>query len=449
MRRWIAPALLMVGLVTACGPRPWANVRPPHPALANTVPMRARMVYRTMGLMVDTSRLAFVASLRFLAGPTPDSTLAVFALSLANRSLNFLPQGDDFVAQYHVELTFHGDSGGVRQAVQDATVRVHSVQETHRVDESVIFQQLLAVRPGIGTVSVALRDRNGPAYAAALDIVDTVPRLQGPGLGWPIPIYQGTGRGRVAATPQLTVNPRATMQYGSDTLRVYVEGYGLPPGTRLAARVVDADSVELWHDTLALAGDGSLASVQFVIKPGELPLGRGAFHVQARGVPAQVEVPFLVTFSDDPWAVTKFDQMVELLRFFNREDLVAKLKTAPRDQRGASWREFYKASDTVPLTPDNETLKEYFQHLAIANHRFEELGGPGWRTDRGEVFLTLGEPAQAFEVPGRAGPGIRWEYPNLHVTLSFQDDEGFGQYHLTTESRVDYQHALAQVRGTG
>ena len=449
MRRWIAPALLIGSLVAACGgPRPWAHTMRPHPELANAVPMRARAVYRAMGLMVDTSRLSFVASLRFLAGPTPDSTLALFALSLANRSLNFLPQGDDFVAQYHVEITLHGDSGAAREAVQDATVRVHSVQETHRMDESVIFQQLLAVRPGIGTVSVVVRDRNGPAYAAALNIVDTVPRLQGPALGRPIPIYQGAGRGRVAAMPQLVVNPRATMLYWSDTLRMYVEGYGLPPGTRLAARVVDADSVELWHDTLALKGEGSLATAQFTIKPGELPLGQAAFHVQVVGGPAQVEAPFLVSFSD-PWAVTKFDQMVDLLRYFSRQDLVAKLKAGPRDQRAVAWREFYKASDTVPTTTENETLKAYFQNLTAANRRFEELGGPGWKTDRGEVFLTLGEPAQAFEVPGKAGPGIRWEYPTLHVTLSFQDDEGLGQYHLTPESRADYQHALAQVRGTG
>jgi len=63
------------------------------------------------------------------------------------------------------------------------------------------------------------------------------------------------------------------------------------------------------------------------------------------------------------------------------------------------------------------------------------------------VFITLGEPDQAFEVPGRTAPGIRWEYSDLHVTLAFQDDDGWGKYHLTLQSRAEYERVLAQVRG--
>ena len=438
------PALLAIAFATAC--TPGGNRIAPRPLMpdpVNMVPLRARTVYRDMGLMVDTSRLPFVASVRYLAGATPDSTLMLFAMSLANRALNFRRDSNDLVADYHVELTLRRDTSMVRQVVRDQKVRVGSVPETMRRDESIIFQQFVTVRPGIYTVNVVVRDRTSPAYAQ-FQLLDTVPQLEAPGLGWPIPIYEGAGRARRDAPPELVANPRGTTSYG-ERVRFYVEGYGLPRGTRLAVRVTDLDSVELWRDTLPLGGEGPLTNVQFVIKPGVLPVGRAEFHVQAVGGSARATAPLLVTFSD-MWAVNRFDQTVDLLRYFARQDLVAKLKAAPRDQRAAAWREFYRASDPTPATPQNEPLDKYFHRIDVANLRYSEPKNPGWKTDRGEVYITLGEPDQAFEVPGKVAPGLRWEYGAYKVTLAFQDNEGLGQYHLTPQSRPDYERALAEAR---
>ena len=442
MRR-LTLVLLALGSLMGCpSGRQMGGPRAVMPDPVNMVPLRARTVYRDMGLMVDTSRLPFVGSLRFLAGPTADSTLVVFAISLANRALNFRRDSNDLVAYYHVELTLKKDTGLVRQVVRDEKVRVSTVPETMRRDESIIFQQTLLIRPGIYTVSVVVRDRTSPAYAQ-YQVVDTVPQFDAPALGWPVPIYEGAGRVRRGALPELVVNPRGTTAYG-ESVRLYVEGYGFAPGTRLAARVVDLDSVELWRDTVVLA-DGPLATAQFVIKPGVLPLGRAQFHVQPVGGTARTATPLLVTFSD-MWAVNRFEQTVEVLRYFSRQDLVTKLKAAPKDQRAAAWRDFYRSSDPSPATPQNEPLDKYFHRIDIANLRYSEPKNPGWKTDRGEVYITLGEPDQAFEVPGKVAPAIRWEYTTYSATLSFQDATGGGQYRLTEQSRAEYERILAQAR---
>ena len=117
-------------------------------------------------------------------------------------------------------------------------MRVRGFQETLRADESVLFQGFLTLRPGVYTASVMVRDRNSPA-SARRERTDTVPRLVGPALAAPVPFYEGTGRASTSVRPQLLVNPRATLPYGADTLRFYVEGYGLSSGTRLAAQAVD------------------------------------------------------------------------------------------------------------------------------------------------------------------------------------------------------------------
>jgi len=443
-------AFLAAGVV-ACssGQRPVAGPRPEQGAVVPGV-VDAGSMYGAMGLLVAGPPLPFVATLGYLAAATADSTLALFGLSLANHALNFQRDGAAFIARYHVEVAFRTDTGAVRQLASDETVRVRTFQETLRADESVIYQQFIAVPPGVYRVMVTVRDLNGPA-ASHRERTDTVPRFAGQGMSAPLAVYQGAGRTRASDVPKLLVNPRATVSYGADTLRFYLEAYGERPGTRLVARALDQGGHEVWHDTLTLVGTQALATGLAVLRPGELPVGAGRFEIGrvGAGTVATRTAPFLVSFSDQ-LAITSYDQMISLLRYFDRQEWVDKLRHATPDQRPAVWREFYKATDPVESTPENEALDGYFRRIQIANQRFRESGDPGWLTDRGEVFITLGDPDDVFDFSSdvsRAGVrGIRWTYNSMRLTLFFQDNTGFGRYRLTPLSRAEFQRVVAQRR---
>ena len=443
-------AILAAG-VAACSsaPRSASGPSPEQGPVVSALSDAASM-YGAMGLLVGGPPLPFVATLHYIADATADSTLAVFGLSLANHALNFQRDGSAFIAHYHVEVAFRPDTGSLRQFAGDEAVRVRTFQETLRADESVIYQQFIGVAPGTYRVTVTVRDRSGPA-ASHRERTDTVPRFAGQGMTAPLAVYQSSGRTRASVVPQLLVNPRATVSYGADTLRFYVEAYGERPGARMVARALDQGGHEVWHDTVALAGTEALATGLALLPPGGLPVGAGRFEIGRLGAgPAATRTaPFLVSFSDQ-WAITNYDQMISLLRYFERLDWVDKLRQAPADQRPAVWREFYKATDPVAITPENEALESYFRRLQIANQRFRESGDPGWLTDRGEVFITLGEPDDVFDFStdvSRAGiRGVRWTYNALRLTLFFQDNTGFGRFRLTPLSRAEYQRAVAQQR---
>ena len=443
-------AILAAG-VAACGParRSASGPSPEQGSVVSTL-SDASSVYGAMGLLVAGPPLPFVATLHYIADATADSTLAVFGLSLANHALSFQRDGSAFTAHYHVEVAFRADSGSPRQFAGDEAVRVRTFQETLRADESVIYQQFIGVPPGIYHVTVTVRDRNGPA-ASHRERTDTVPRFAGQGMTAPLAVYQGPGRTRASDVPKLLVNPRATVSYGADTLRFYVEAYGERPGARMVARALDQGGHEVWHDTVALSGTEALATGLAVLPPGGLPVGTGRLEIGrvGAGSAATRTAAFLVSFSDQ-WAITNYDQMISLLRYFERQDWVDKLRQAPADQRPAVWREFYKATDPVEVTPENEALEAYFRRLQIANQRFRESGDPGWLTDRGELFITLGEPDDVFDFStdvSRAGVrGVRWTYNTLRLTLFFQDNTGFGRFRLTPLSRAEYQRAVAQQR---
>ena len=453
IRRAVAvAALVFVG--GGCGP--WQRVGSSgSPAPGANVPrlVDATTIYRSMGLLATGGPLPFVASTRYLRGPAPDSTLALFALSLANSAISFQRSGVEFVAEYHVEATFRGDTGmaPLRHIERDEQVRVRSFQETLRSDESVIFQEFVTLPPGPYTVSVMVRDRNGPAFART-ERVDTAPALwRRPGLTRPIPVYQVTGPGRTqtGVVPALLANPRATVPYGTDTLRFYVEGYGLAGPTRLVARVVDESDRELWRDTVALRGDAGVATATIAVAPDRLAVGQAELETTPAGGGDTTRGSFLVSFSNQ-WVITNFEEMVSLLRYFDGQRWVDSLRKAPRADRPTVWRDFWKATDPVPLTPENEALDDYFRRVQRANVRFGDEGGPGWLTDRGEVFITIGEPDEILDLSNgmdRSGlRAIRWTYSSLRLVLYFQDQGGFNHFKLTPTSRAEYQRVLARVQ---
>jgi len=447
-----AALLLGLGLTagTTCGP--WQRVgSDDRPGAGAVVPrlFSAGPVYRSMGLLVAGAPLPFIASVRYVDGGSPDSALAVVGISLANQALRFRRDAAEFVAQYRVELAFRPDSGRALQVSREEWVRVRSFAETNRADESVIFQHLLRLAPGRYTVTVTVRDGTGPALSRA-EAVDTAPRFGRPALGDPIPVYEGGGRAATGALPQLVTSPRATLPYGGDSLRIYFEAYGVPGGTPLGLRVLDGAGTVLQADTAALerVDSGDVARVTYVLAPSGLPVGRLDLEAVIPGA-AAVRLPFLISFSGQ-YVITNYEEMVSLLRYFERQDAVAKLRDATVQDRPRVWDEFWRATDPVAITPENEALEDYFRRVQQANLRFAEEGAPGWLTDRGEVFITLGEPDEVIDQSSGLDRGgmrvIRWGYTDFRLVLFFEDETGFGRFRLTPGSRAEYQRVVARVR---
>jgi GWxTD domain-containing protein len=154
----------------------------------------------------------------------------------------------------------------------------------------------------------------------------------------------------------------------------------------------------------------------------------------------------LVSFTQ-AWVVTNFDEMLDLLRFFGHDEQITAMRRAPAGERARLWRDFYEATDPNTGTPENEALNQYFSRVNAANQRFKDEGVPGWRTDRGEVLITLGPPDESVEsTPGTASRIIRWTYLTHRLEIYFQDETGFGRLRLTPGSRAEYERILSRVR---
>lgn len=438
--------IIALGAVAAgCGS--WKKVGSSDPQLAPSETLtqlfEVDKFYRRLGRLAAGDPLPFVGSVALVDAPA-DSATAIISLSLENRALSFQKERDVYAARYRVDVAFQPTQGGRAVAGgQDETVRVATLQETLRADESILFQKVFRVLPGTYQVTVSLRDL-GSGNQSRSEISLTVPAF-GPGTtSAPILAYQVSGRDGVDQSLEIVINPRGTVAFGGDTLLAYIEGYAFPRPTAVPLEVrTQADSV-VYRDSLRFRGGIAIESQVIRLRPDSMALGELQLIVGDGATRRSVSA--LVSFST-AWVVTNFDEMLSLLRYFGEDERLNRIRRAPPEERGELWRQFLKQTDPNPSTPENEALNDYFKRIALANVRFRDEGVPGWRTDRGEVFIALAEPDDIVDASAMAqGRVIRWTYLTHRLTLYFVDDAGFGRFRLTNTSRADFERTLNRVR---
>ncbi|OLE64907.1 MAG: hypothetical protein AUG03_07195 [Acidobacteria bacterium 13_1_20CM_2_68_14] len=65
---------------------------------------------------------------------------------------------------------------------------------------------------------------------------------------------------------------------------------------------------------------------------------------------------------------------------------------ATDEDRAAFIHRFWASRDPVGSTPENEYRAIFYARVADANRRFTDSTKPGWKTDRGKIFILLGPP---------------------------------------------------------
>jgi len=97
-------------------------------------------------------------------------------------------------------------------------------------------------------------------------------------------------------------------------------------------------------------------------------------------------------------------------------------------------RDFWDKRDPDPETPVNEFKQEFERRIDYANRRFLE-GRPGWKTDRGRIYIYMGAPDKIDEsfhhgLPDVRGSLIWWVYYRYQLAIEFADEDGTGDYRI-------------------
>ena len=98
---------------------------------------------------------------------------------------------------------------------------------------------------------------------------------------------------------------------------------------------------------------------------------------------------------------------------------------------------FWKRLDPTPHTEKNEAMEEYYRRIDYANENFKAYQ-EGWLTDKGHIFVVFGAPINVDRTNNSMADNRtfeRWTYPNNRVII-FLDVSGFGDFRLYSPSII-------------
>jgi GWxTD domain-containing protein len=134
------------------------------------------------------------------------------------------------------------------------------------------------------------------------------------------------------------------------------------------------------------------------------------------------------------------------------EERAAFEKLQTDEEREQFIEQFWLRRDPTPGTVENEFKQEYYRRIAFANEHFSG-GIPGWKTDRGRIYILYGPPdAQeshpsggSYTRPAAQGGGVTSTYPfevwtykliegiGKDVSIEFVDPTMSGEYRMTMD----------------
>jgi len=148
------------------------------------------------------------------------------------------------------------------------------------------------------------------------------------------------------------------------------------------------------------------------------------------------------------------------------EERSAFLRLNNNEEREQFLEQFWLRRDPTPDTVENEFKEEHYRRIAYANEHFAS-GIPGWKTDRGRIYIIWGPPDEteshptggSYDRPPEEGGGTtstypfeKWRYRYLEgigndIILEFVDPSSTGEFHLTMDPSE--KDALTMVPGAG
>ena len=148
------------------------------------------------------------------------------------------------------------------------------------------------------------------------------------------------------------------------------------------------------------------------------------------------------------------------------EERAAFLQLGTNEEREQFIESFWQKRNPDPDLGENSFKEEHYRRIAYANEHFSS-GVPGWKTDRGHIYILWGPPDEieshptggTYDRPMWQGGGQTttypwevWRYRHMedigeNIELEFVDSTNSAQFHLTRDPGE--KDALAKVPGAG
>ena len=156
----------------------------------------------------------------------------------------------------------------------------------------------------------------------------------------------------------------------------------------------------------------------------------------------------------------------DVIYIISPEERNAFIHLQTNEEREQFIEAFWQRRNPDPDSPENTFKEEHYRRIAYANEHFAS-GVPGWKTDRGRIYIAWGPPderdehtsGEQYDRPMDQGGGTtttyayeNWRYRYAeglgeNFEMEFVDPTGTGEFHLTMDPSE--KDALLNVPGAG
>ncbi len=154
----------------------------------------------------------------------------------------------------------------------------------------------------------------------------------------------------------------------------------------------------------------------------------------------ELETPFRKWLNEDVFYIITDEEKTSFKRLSTDEE------------REQFIEQFWLRRDPTPDTQENEYKEEHYRRIAYSNERFAS-GIPGWKADRGRIYITFGPPDEiedhpsggTYQRPIEEGGGTtstfpfqKWRYRYIDgigndVMIEFVDTTMTGEFRMTMD----------------
>ena len=195
---------------------------------------------------------------------------------------------------------------------------------------------------------------------------------------------------------------------------------------------------------LLVQPEGPRAALTPVFSAAVLTISLAAAMVAWQAAPPPA--PLLAQVKEAPTPIetaTPYNKWVteDVAYIISNEERAAYKNLQSNPEREHFIEQFWLRRDPTPGTPENEFKEEHYRRIAYANDHFA-AAIPGWKTDRGRIYITYGPPDEKETHPSGSEaqpyPYEQWLYHFIegvgtNVVIEFIDPNKTGEYRMTTD----------------
>ena len=362
-----------------------------------------------------------------------DIKLLVYGL-IPYQSLQFLKNNETFVAGYETSISIRDNDGNQldRQSFQSEVKVDDYIRTVDRFSREVVMAEFL-VKDQEYTVVGELIDQDTRTKGVIKKEINLEHLLKEICIYPPFIIGEYPGNWGFEEN-EIPVTTR-DINHKIKEFPLFLSGKIKPGEFTVSITAKNASNEVFWNEKLELSSDNNTFSERIIIdkKPEENLSMEVSVTLKQKEISDVKEISLRIRKPGLSFFINNVDEALDQMRYIVTDKEYKLVKKSKRKEREKLFYQFWDYRDPTPGTITNELMDQYYYRVKYSNEKFAGFL-PGWKSVMGMIYILFGPPDDMQRSFGQNSRYTyeTWYYYSINRDFSFFDENGFGDFKLTT-----------------